>query len=196
VSTTAGPASVAAEPLTVVGVDASPVGGSRTAAAIETVLEASTGAGVVRSQFGVGDASAADLENAVAALAGADAVVLGSPVYRGTFAWPLKRLLDAIPRDPGPAPGSPLSGKAVAIVFTGASLHHFLAPADLRDLLTGFFAAYVVPPGLYVPRDGFEDDLTLREPYRSHAWSQGEALVALAQALSTTPELRGVRPQA
>jgi FMN reductase len=184
------------EELTMVAVDASPVGAGRTSAAIEAILAVPIEAGVASSHFGVGEASPEDLENVVAALEHADAVVLGSPVYRGTFAAPLKRLLDAIPRDSGPAPGSPLAGKAVATVFTGGSLHHFLAPESLRTVLSGFFAAYVVPPGLYVPRDGFEEDLCLTEPYATHARSQGLALVALAQALAAAPALRGVRPQA
>jgi FMN reductase len=123
-------------------------------------------------------------------------VILASPVYRASFATPLKQLLDAIPRAGTDPPESPLTAKAVAVVYTGASLHHFLAVDSLRGVLAGFFAAHVVPPGLYVPRAGFDEDLDLVEPYARQAHLQGAALVELAHALRRSPVLRSLRPQA
>jgi FMN reductase len=93
-------------------------------------------------------------------------------------------------------PESPLSGKAVAIVYTGASLHPFLALDSLRSVLAGFFAAHVLPPGLYVPREGFDDDLALRAAYSEPARLQGAALVELTHALRRSSVLRSLRPQA
>jgi FMN reductase len=89
-----------------------------------------------------------------------------------------------------------LRGKAVAIVATGATLHHFLALDDLRNVLASFFAAHVVPPGLYVPRDGFGDAGELIEPYARHARLQGEALAELQEALAASSALRALTPQA
>jgi FMN reductase len=172
-------------------IDGSPSGGGRTAAALAEVGAAAAAAVITT----VGLSEADGHEQALAALEEADAVVLGAPVYRAAAAAPLKALLDAIPRDVQTRT-SPLAGKAVAIVQTGASLHHFLALDSLRNVLAGFFAAHVVPPGLYVPRDGFAEDGKLAEPYASAAADQGAALAALARALRSDDALSTLRPQA
>lgn len=181
--------------VSVLAIDASPTGGGHTRAALDAVSSAAVGAGarldaVVLGEDGAGIGPALDV------LASSDAVVFASPVYRASFAAPLKRLLDAVPRSVEQPPESPLSGKAVAIVYTGASNHHFLAPDSLRSVLAGFFAAHVLPPALYVPREGFDESLALRDPYGDQARLQGAALVELARALRHSPILRSLRPQA
>lgn len=105
-------------------------------------------------------------------------------------------LLDCVPRGMWGEKDAPLRGKAVAIVATGASLHHFLALDDFRNVLAGFFAGHVLPPGLYVPRDGFGEDGSLKEPYTAQAKLQGRALVELALALRLSSALRQLNPQA
>ena len=179
----------------VLAVDGSPTGGGRTRAALDAVSSAAAvGGASVETVALAGEDAAAD--HAIAALGRVDAVVLASPVYRASHATPLKQLLDAVPRSGMAPPDSPLSGKAVAIVYTGASLHHFLALDPLRSLLAGFFAAHVVPPGLFVPREGFDGDGALVEPYADQARLQGAALVELAKALRESSLLRSLRPQA
>jgi FMN reductase len=181
-------------PVSVLAVEGSPTGGGRTRAALDSISAASADAGASVTTITLGDDGAA-IEPTLRALASADAVVLASPVHRASFASPLKRLLDAIPRSQAAPPDSPLSGKAVAIAYTGASDHHFLAPDSLRGVLAGFFAAHVLPPAFYVPREGFDDDLVLREPYAEQARLQGVALVELSHALRQSPSLRALRPQ-
>lgn len=183
------------QPPTVLAIDGSPTAGGRTRAALDAVSSAAVDAGASLERIELG-AAGAGVEPAIEALAGADAVVLASPVYRASSATPLKQLLDTIPRSGTAPPESPLSGKAVAIVYVGASLHHFLALDSLRSVLAGFFAAHVVPPGLYLPREAFDEDLGLRDPYADHARLQGAALVELAYALRRSPVLRSLRPQA
>ncbi len=60
-----------------------------------------------------------DTARVVAAIAGADAVVLATPVYRGSLTGALKNLLDHVPV---PA----LRGTPVGIVAMGGSDHHYL----------------------------------------------------------------------
>ena len=180
----------------VLAVDGSPVGSGRTSAVLTAVLAAAREAGaetVVRSLSEADDAALADV---VRALDGADAFVFGSPIYRASFAGPLKLLLDRIPRGMWGETEAPLQGKPVVIVATGASLHHFLGLNDFRNVLAGFFAAHVLPPGLYVPRDGFADDGSLRAPYAEQAALQGRALVELATLLHGAPFLQALGPQA
>lgn len=126
----------------------------------------------------------------------ADGVIMGSPVYRASYAEPLKALLDRLPRGMWGETQAPLEGRAVVIAATGASLHHFLSLNDLRNVLASFFAAHVVPPGFYVPGEGFDAAGSLLDEYAALADQQGRALVELANLLPQTNELRGLRPQA
>lgn len=179
----------------VLAIDASPTGAGRTTTVLEAVLAAAASAGAETTLLGL--AAADGVETAVAAieaLAPGDALVLGTPIYRATYAAPLKVLLDAVPRDFQSGDG-PLRARAVGIVATGAGLHHFLGLNELRTILAAFFAALVVPPGLYVPRDGFADD-GLTGAYASASTSLGEALVELARAAAPGSALARVTPQA
>jgi FMN reductase len=187
--------------ITLLAVDGSPSGGGRTRTAVEAVAGGAERLGGIVEAIGL--AEHGGLERVLEALDGVDAVVFGAPVYRAAAAAPLKQLLDLIPRGSSHDSIShnngerlsPLAGKPVAIVQTGASLHHFLALDALRNVLAGFFAAHVVAPGLYVPRDGF-GEYGLLEPYAAHARSQGEALAELTHAVKSGAALASVRPQA
>ncbi len=179
--------------IAVLAVDGSPSGGGRTRAAIEAVAAAAQDAGGRAETIGLAEGDGPD--RVLLALDAADAIIIGAPVYRAAAAAPLKQLLDLLPRD-NIDRRSPLLAKPVVIVATGASLHHFLALDSLRNVLAGFFAAHVVPPGLYVPREGFDDSGALGEPYASQAAAQGAALVELARLIEPGSALASVRPQA
>jgi FMN reductase len=97
---------------------------------------------------------AADLDDdtatATAALESAGALVLATPIYRGSLTGSLKNLLDLTPV---PA----LQGKVVGIVAMGASDHHYLgAERHLRDILA-FFGAIPMPVAVYLNGGDFED---------------------------------------
>jgi FMN reductase len=141
-------------------------------------------------------AGESDLERSIGQMVDADCFVFGSPIYRASFASPLKVLFDRLPRGMWGETSAPLRGKAAVVVATGASLHHFLGLNDFRNVLAGFFAAHVVPPGLYVPREGFGDDGSLQPPYAEQALQQGRALVELTSALRGSTTLRELLPQA
>jgi FMN reductase len=176
-----------------VAIDGSPRGSGRTATVQRAVAAA---AGADASPAPVVPVSAAGTDAAVDAVEEAAAVVFGSPVYRASIAHPLKDMLDHLPRGMWREDRAPLRGKPVCIVATGASLHHFLALDDLRNVLAGFFTARVVPPGLCVPRDGFGDDGPLLHPFSDRAALQGAALRELTEALAASSVLRGLEPQA
>ena len=163
---------------------------------MEAVLTAAraAGAAVELVQLGGDGGPLAAVERVIAAR-DVDGYVIGSPVYRASFATPLKAFLDALPRGVGRETEAPLRGKAVVIVATGGSWHHFLALNDLRNVLAGFFATHVVPPGLYVGRGGFSEDGALQAEYQAQAEAQGRALVELGGALGQAAHLRDLRPQ-
>lgn len=177
----------------ILALDGSPKPGGRTAVALEAVLEGARAAGTTADLRALARTAPEEVLRRVEA---ADAIVLGSPVYRASFAYPLKQLLDGVPRGVFGEVGAPLQGKAVAIVATGASLHHFLALNDLRNVLAGFFAAHVVPPGLHVAHSAFDESGTLDGPTADLAGAQGRGLVELSYALRSSATLRALAPQA
>jgi len=83
-------------------------------------------------------------------ISGADALIVGSPIYRGTFSGAFKNLFDLIPNDA-------LKGKAIGIVATGGSDHHFLAIEHQFKPLFGYFNAYTIPGGVYANNSHFND---------------------------------------
>jgi FMN reductase len=114
-----------------------------------------------------------DTADTLAAIAAADAVVLATPVYRGSMTGTLKNLLD---HTPTPA----LRDKPVAIVAMGASDHHYLgAERHLRDVLA-FFGALVCPTALYLSSRDFQDGVVGEGAAR-----ELDELLATAMTLAT-----------
>jgi FMN reductase len=177
----------------ILALDGSPSGGGRTATALAAVLAAAADAGADTALLSL--CTPKETDAALDALAGSDAFVIGSPVYRASYAAPLKAFLDRLPRAMWGETTAPITGRAVAIICTGATWHHYLALNDLRNVLAGFFAAHVLSPGLYVPREGFADD-ALDDRHAALAASAGRALVELSRAIDASSALRLIAPQA
>jgi FMN reductase len=182
-------------PIDVLLVDGSPRGPGRTAAALAAVAAGAGEAGGRTVTVALGGELAARADEALAQAPRFDAFVFGSPTYRATCTAELKYLLDRMPRGMQGEDAAPLRARATAIVLTGASLHHFLALDSLRNVLGGFFGAYVVPPGLYVPHAGFTDSGELGQEWREQALLQGRAVVELAAAIRRSPDLARLGPQ-
>ncbi|MEZ7002156.1 NADPH-dependent FMN reductase [Streptomyces sp. AD55] len=90
-------------------------------------------------------------EEAVRRIGEADAVVLASPVYRGSLTGTLKLLIDMLPNEA-------LRSKPVGILTVAAAPHHFLsAERHLRDIL-GWFGALTAPNGAFFVDTEFRTD--------------------------------------
>jgi FMN reductase len=181
----------------VLGIDGSPTGAGSTARAIEQVLAAASAAGATTRLLSLGPEAEfpARVEEVSSAMLDADAFVIGTPIYRASHSAMVKRLLERTPRGMWGETETPLQGRAVGLVATAASLHHFLAIGDLREALAGFFAAHVLPPGLYVPAAGFSSDGALVGDYAESACVLGQAVVRLQETLDSQPILRQLTPQ-
>ena len=127
---------------------------------------------------------------------GADGLLIGCPVYRGGMAYPLKTLLDHMPRGMWGETRAPLLGKPAGIYMTGASLHHYLAVDELRRVLCGFFACQVLAPGLYFSPADFTGEDGLSDEAGQAAALYGEALVSFGSAVRGSAAIQGLRPQA
>lgn len=174
--------------MTVVGVVAGPEAGGRTTTAVSALLD---GTGAKTELLELSESSHADV---VDAFARADAVVLGSPVYRASHTASLKALLEATERGKWGEKTAPLQGKVAAIVLTGASGHHFLAQNDLRSVLAAFFAVQVLSPGLYLDHGGYMDRNTLTDESTMIAHAHGAALADLTTAVRGSEALRSITP--
>jgi FMN reductase len=194
-------------PMKVLGVVASPSAASRTRMLVELVLDAAAALPAVTTDlitfadrtFRAADGTRAedydgDTGDVVSAIDEAQAVVFGMPVYRGTYPGTLKNLLDIVPRGQYDGHAQALRAKPVAIAATGGLDHHFLGMNDLAAILGGFFAAYVIPPGLYASHALFADGAVTSERVRRGAEQTGQALVAMGRALEASPALQAVEP--
>jgi FMN reductase len=91
-----------------------------------------------------------DTGHVVAALAEADALLIASPVYRGSFTGALKNLLDLTPVDA-------LRHTPVGIVAMGATAHHYLGVDWHLRAVLAWFGALVAPTSVYLEPAHFRD---------------------------------------
>jgi MsuE subfamily FMN reductase len=72
----------------------------------------------------------------------ADALIIGTPMYRGSYTGLLKNVFDLIPNDA-------LMGKPIGLIATGGSDHHYLALEHELKPILGFFNAHAIPGCVY-----------------------------------------------
>lgn len=150
-------------PLRIVGLAGSLSKPSRTRALVEAAIERATARFWLEAEVldlfafqpSLGAAARlGDLDPAARAaverLLAADALVLASPVYKGSYGGLFKHLLDLL--DP-----TALTGKPVLLGATGGGPRHALViEHQLRPLL-GFFEAQTLATGIYAADADFED---------------------------------------
>jgi FMN reductase len=106
----------------------------------------------------------------------ADAVILGSPLYRGSYPGALKNLFDVLPNDA-------LEGKTVGLIASGGTDHHYLAlEHELRPLLA-FFRAHVLPGSVWARNEDFADGRLVSAPVSQGLGRLAADVVAHARAL-------------
>ena len=151
--------------MSIVGISGSLSSPSRTTTLVELIVgrTAVTGAFAKKEIINVGDIAPslglalnpkqlpAEVKSAYEKLWSADVVVVGTPVYKGSYTGLLKHFFDLL--DP-----KVLSGKVAILAATGGSDHHSLVlEHQLRPLLS-FFGAYTVPTSVYVKDSDFVKD--------------------------------------
>lgn len=93
----------------------------------------------------------------VASILSADALVVGSPVYKGSYTGLFKHLFDLI--DP-----VALAGKPVLLTATGGGDKHALVIEHQLRPLFGFFEAATLPTGVYASGADFTEGLPASLP--------------------------------
>ena len=115
---------------------------------------------------------------------GADGLVVGSPVYKGSYTGLFKHLFDLV--DP-----AALVGKPVAIVATGGGPRHALVVEHAFRPLFGFFGALQIPTTVYASDADFTDGALVEAGVKARAVEAGGQLAALLahRAASAAPAL-------
>lgn len=117
-----------------------------------------------------------DTPQVVARIQAADAYVIGTPIYRGSYTGSLKNLLDHVPVEA-------LMGKVAGLIATGATDHHYLSiDQELRPVLM-WFSMHLVPGSVYVRSNQLQGNMIVDEQTHEHLRLLGEAVIDLQQRL-------------
>ena len=125
-----------------------------------------------------------DLAELIATITDADALIVGSPVYKGTYTGLFKHLFDLI--EP-----KALKDKPIILSATGGSERHALVLDHGLRPLFAFFSADILATGVYATEADFTD-------YRPHSSAVITRIERAAEELSwrlrspraSTPDLR------
>ncbi len=114
---------------------------------------------------------------------GADLIVVGTPVYRGSYTGAFKHVFDLVRHDR-------LHGTPVILTATGGSLSHALVTEHQLRPLFGFFGALSLPTTLYAIESDFSNYVLV-----SGAISQRVALAANEAIEALRPRVRPPRSE-
>ena len=108
----------------------------------------------------------------------ADAYVIGTPMYRGTYTGILKNLFDLIPNEA-------MLGKPVGLIATGGSDHHYLALEHELKPLLGFFLTLVLPGVVYANNSHYSQGKIDSDELLLKLQQLGESIVNFHKILPT-----------
>lgn len=112
-------------------------------------------------------------------IAKGDCFVIGSPIYRGSFTGALKNLLDRVPLDS-------MEGKAVALVATGASDHHYLAIDMAMKPVLAWYNAFLLPGSVYLNGADYNEGEIVNPKVEEYLSTLGKALIDVCNQLAPT----------
>lgn len=151
-------------PRTIIGLSGNLDRPSKTRALVETaVAEAARRFDAVGTVFDLADFGpslgtvrrtddlAPEAQSALRVLLSADALIVASPVYKGSYTGLFKHLIDLI--DP-----RALQGKPVLLAASGGGDRHALVIEHQLRPLFGFFEALTLPTGVYAANPDFTND--------------------------------------
>ncbi len=133
-----------------------------------------------------------DTRRALALVDEADAYLVATPIYRGSYTGALKNFFDLVPNDP--KGHDPLRGKAIALLATGGSDHHYLTlEHELRPLFA-FFGAHTLPRAIYASARDFNSQKQPQGKLVTDLSSLGQEIIILARFLAQNPALSQPEP--
>lgn len=122
-----------------------------------------------------------DTPAVLARIAAADAYVIGTPIYRGSYTGALKNLLDHIPVEA-------FLGKVAGLAGNAYTDHHYLSIDQALRSVLAWFNMHLVPGSVYVRADQMRDGVVSDELVQQHLRQLGEAVVDLCRSLQASPQ--------
>ncbi|GJD74621.1 FMN reductase [Methylobacterium goesingense] len=135
------------------------------------MLDAGTGLGAAWSR----DLLPLPARRIVEAIEGADALIVGTPVYKGAYTGLFKHLFDFV--DP-----AALVGKPVILSATGGGPRHALVVEHSLRPLFGFFSAHTIPSAVYGSDADFRDGALVDPGVKARIQDAAGQLADLLQA--------------
>lgn len=121
----------------------------------------------------------------VEAIEGADALIVGSPVYKGSYTGLFKHLFDFVD-------ATALIGRAVVLAATGGGRRHALVAEHQLRPLFGFFSALTLPTSVYASDEDFVDGKLADPTTLARVEQAAQELAALADIRSSRRPLARV----
>jgi FMN reductase len=117
----------------------------------------------------------------VDAIERADALIVGTPVYKGSYTGLFKHVFDLVRPEA-------LAGKPVVITATGGGMRHALMVEHSLRPLFGFFTALTVPTAVYASGSDFHDGQLTDVGIAKRVADAARQLTALLHAATIRPE--------
>ncbi len=126
-----------------------------------------------------------DTANVINRIQAADAYVIGTPIYRGTYTGALKNLIDHVPVEA-------FCGKTVGLIGNAYTDHHYLSIDQELKTVLDWFNMHIVPGSVYVSADQMKGGKIVDKFAADHLQSLGKAVTAMSAFLK--PEHQGPPP--
>jgi FAD reductase [NAD(P)H] len=112
----------------------------------------------------------------------ADFYIIGTPIFQGSLAGPLKNLFDLInPKD--------IRNKVIGFIATGGTYQHYLVIENQLKPIAGFFRAFVAPGYVYVNYDHFNrENEIIDAEILTRITSLAKEVVFMQEALKASEE--------
>jgi MsuE subfamily FMN reductase len=123
-----------------------------------------------------------DTRRALALVEEADAYLVATPIYRGSYTGALKNFFDLVPNDPHGS--DPLRGKVVGLLASGGSDHHYLILEHQLRPLFGFFGAYTLPRAIYAATKDFDAQKQVQGRLVEELTALSQEVIILARFLA------------
>lgn len=81
----------------------------------------------------------------------ADAYIIGTPIFNGSFPAPLKNVIDLVPPNV-------FQGKVIGFAAGGGNPNYYLVIENQLKPIAGYLKAYVAPTYCFTNRDSFDAD--------------------------------------
>jgi len=97
-----------------------------------------------------------DTQKLIAKVCSADAYIIGTPIFQGSFTGALKNLFDLVPP-------SSFRYKTIGFIGTGGTFQHYLVLENQLKPIAGYFRSYTAPGNVYLNDSHFNQNKEIED---------------------------------